>query len=158
MSVAKTALDSVYAYRFITLLAKPFVQWKAYEQGIIDANGSVLKRPKTPEEKSAYTPFHASVRAIKRMTSTIPTITGIAAISSAYSAVTSRYGLTEHDQKIIAKEFPIFEEMVAGDSGGSVENIASGTTTGAVTNAGPGRTGKKRNRVVVKLKKKMIDS
>lgn len=36
------------------------------------------------------------------------------------------------------------EEMVAGDSGGSTENIATGTTTGAVTNKGPEQVGKKR--------------
>lgn len=36
------------------------------------------------------------------------------------------------------KEFmKLTEDMVAGDSGGSVQNIASGTTTGAVVNKGP---------------------
>lgn len=34
------------------------------------------------------------------------------------------------------KEF-LKEAEVAGDSGGSVSNIASGTTTGAITNKGP---------------------
>lgn len=162
MSAAKTALDSVYAYRFISLMSKPFTSWKAFELGLINDNGSVVRRPKTPEEKSAYTPFHATVRAIKRMTSTIPTVTGIASISSAYSAITSRYGLTEADHQLICKEFPLFEEMVAGDSGGDVKNIATGTTTGAITNVGPkvikASKSKKRNRVIMKHEKSSKES
>jgi hypothetical protein len=41
------------------------------------------------------------------------------------------------------KEF-IKEDMVAGDSGGSPTNIASGTTTGAVVNKGPETLPKKK--------------
>lgn len=36
------------------------------------------------------------------------------------------------------------EDMVAGDSGGNVDNIATGTTTGAVVNKGPETLPKKR--------------
>lgn len=38
------------------------------------------------------------------------------------------------------------EEMVAGDSGGSVDNIAQGVTTGSVTSPGPGLTTKKKKK------------
>ena len=44
--------------------------------------------------------------------------------------------------------------MVAGDSGGSVDNIASGVTTGAITNKGPKVLGStrpyKRKRKIMK--------
>lgn len=43
------------------------------------------------------------------------------------------------------KEF-VNEEMATGDSGGLPSNIASGTTTGAVTNKGPEEIPKKRKK------------
>ena len=94
MGIINTAIDSVYAYKFIRLMQKPFTEWKAYEAKIIDERGSVLKRPSTPEEKAAYTPFHASVRSMKRMMSTVPGLNGMASMMSAWSAVASRYNIT----------------------------------------------------------------
>ncbi|XAO14136.1 hypothetical protein [Escherichia phage JM10] len=154
MGIINTAIDSVYAYKFIRLMQKPFTEWKAYEAKIIDERGSVLKRPSTPEEKAAYTPFHASVRSMKRMMSTVPGLNGMASMMSAWSAVASRYNITEEQQKEIFKELPLFEDMVAGDSGGSPQAIASGTTTGAVVNKGPEQIhSKKRKRIKVNINK-----
>ena len=153
MSTIKSGIDAVYAYKFIRLMQKPFTEWKAYEAKIIDEKGTVLKRPTTPEEKASYTAFHASVRSIKRMLTTVPGLNGVASMMSAWSAVASRYNITESEQKEIFEALPLFEDMVAGDSGGSVQNIASGTTTGAITNKGPETLSKKRKRIKVNLKK-----
>lgn len=154
MGIINTAIDSVYAYRFIRLMQKPFTEWKAYEARLIDERGSVIKRPSTPEEKAAYTPFHASVRSMKRMLSTVPGLSGMASMMGAWSAVASRYNITESQQKEIFEALPLFEDMVAGDSGGSVQNIATGTTTGAVVNKGPETLpSKKRKRIKVNLSK-----
>lgn len=149
MSTIKGAMDAVYAYKFIRLMSKPFTEWKAYEAKIIDEKGTVLKRPSTPEEKVAYTAFHASVRSIKRMMSTVPGLNGVASMMSAWSTVASRYNITESEQKEIFEALPLFEDMVAGDSGGSVQNIASGTTTGAITNKGPEQIPTKRKRIKI---------
>lgn len=148
MAAIKTAIDSVYAYKFIRLMQKDFSDWKAFGTGIIDAKGNVLKRPQSPEEKESYTPFHASIRSMKRMMSTIPGLTGVSSFMSGLSAVASRYGITESEQNEITKTL-LGEDMVAGDSGGSVQNIASGVTTGAITNKGPVELGKKRKRLKV---------
>lgn len=152
MAAIKTTVDSVYAYKFIRLMQKDFSDWKAFGTGIIDAKGNVLKRPQSPEEKESYTPFHASIRSMKRMMSTVPGLTGVSSFMSGLSAVASRYGITESEQTEITKTF-LGEEMVAGDSGGSVQNIASGVTTGAITNKGPATVGKKRKRLKVNLNK-----
>ncbi len=149
MSTIKGAMDAVYAYKFIRLMSKPFTEWKAYEAKIIDEKGTVLKRPSTPEEKVAYSAFHASVRSIKRMMSTVPGLNGVASMMSAWSTVASRYNITESEQKEIFEALPLFEDMVAGDSGGSVQNIASGTTTGAITNKGPEQIPTKRKRIKI---------
>ena len=153
MSTIKGAMDAVYAYKFIRLMSKPFTEWKAYEAKIIVAPGTVLKRPSTPEEKVAYSAFHASVRSIKRMMSTVPGLNGVASMMSAWSTVASRYNITESEQKEIFEALPLFEDMVAGDSGGSVQNIASGTTTGAITNKGPEQIPAKRNRIKINSNK-----
>lgn len=154
MSTIKGTMDAVYAYKFIRLMQKPFTEWNAYRAKIIDDKGTVLKRPSSPEEKAAYTAFHASVRSIKRMMSTVPGLAGIGSMMSAWSAVASRYNITESEQKEIFEALPLLEDMVAGDSGGSVQNIATGTTTGAITNKGPETLpSKKRKRIKVNLSK-----
>lgn len=148
ITAGKTVADSVYAYRFIRLIQKDFTDWEAFKKGIIDERGNVIKRPKTDEEKSAYTPFHGAVRSIKKMLNRVPGAQTWATIAGAISAVGSRYGLTEEqidDVSIIAK--PLFESMVAGDSGGDQNKIASGTNSGDIVNAGP---------VVIKNKRKSL--
>lgn len=144
MSTIKSAVDSVYAYKFVRLMQKSFEQWSAYEHGIIDAKGSVLKRPKSDLEKSAYTPFHAAVRSMKRMMTSVPGLAGVSSMMSAWSAVASRYSINES----VLKELPLLEAMVAGDAPGEgqakADNIAKGVTTGDVVNAGPGVIGKRK--------------
>lgn len=142
---AKTVVDSAYALRFIRLIQKDFKEWKAFETGIIDERGNVLKRPKTDEEKSSYTPFHGAVRALKKNLSVIPGASTLTTISSSLSAIGSRFGLTESEMQMIEEHvMTLVEEMVAGDAEGNPTNIASGTTTGAVVNAGPQTINKKR--------------
>lgn len=152
--IAKTTADSVYAYRFIRLMQKSFEDWEAFRVGVIDNKGNVLKRPKTDEEKGAYTPFHASIRAMKRMMSTVPGATTMATMVSTLSAIGSRFSLTESDWTLIAEELDdvLYESMIAGEAGdgsGSAKSIASGETTGAITNSPSGI----KKRKLVNLKK-----
>ncbi len=136
--LAKTVADSAYAYRFINLIQKDFTDWDAFKLGVIDKSGQVIKRPKTDEEKSAYTPFHAAIRALKRKLAIIPGAQTWVGISSAISAVGSRVGLSESEIEIVMENIkPLYEDMVAGDAGYNAKNIAAGTTSGDVVNAGP---------------------
>lgn len=135
-------MDLTYSVRMIRLLKKPFEEWRAYKLGILDGQGEVLKNPKTKEEQEAYSPFHRSVRHIKRRLNAVPYMSGFMNLTSMYDSLRNRYNLTEEDHEMIMMNMPemrqiMNEEMVAGDSGGSVENIASGVTTGAITNKGP---------------------
>ena len=64
-------------------------------------------------------------------------MSGFMNLTSAYDSLRSRWNLTEQDHEEIMMNLPelrerLNEEMVAGDSGGSVDNIASGVTTGAI--------------------------
>lgn len=152
-------MDLTYSVRMIRLLKKPWTEWTAYKLGIIDGQGEVLKNPKTKEELEAYSPFHRSVRHIKRRLNAVPYMSGFMNLTSAYDSLRSRWNLTEQDHEEIMMNLPelrerLNEEMVAGDSGGSVDNIASGVTTGAITNKGPKVLGStrpyKRKRKIMK--------
>ena len=46
MGVISRAGDLFYAFRFLKLLVTPFEKTKAFELGIIDSNGKVLKKSK----------------------------------------------------------------------------------------------------------------
>ncbi|AFC22135.1 hypothetical protein GAP161_028 [Cronobacter phage vB_CsaM_GAP161] len=152
-------MDLTYSVRMIRLLKKPFTEWSAFKLGIIDGQGEVLKNPKTKEELEAYSPFHRSVRHIKRRLNAVPYMSGFMNLTSAYDSLRNRWNLTEQEHEEIMMNLPelrerLNEEMVAGDSGGSVDNIASGVTTGAITNKGPKVLGStrphKRKRKIMK--------
>lgn len=64
MGIISRTGDLFYAFRFLKLLVTPWEKTTAFELGIIDENGKVLKKGSqrnTPEEKSAYTVFHRLV-------------------------------------------------------------------------------------------------
>lgn len=155
-------MDLTYSVRMIRLLKKPFTEWSAYKLGILDGQGEVIRNPKTKEELEAYSPFHRSVRHIKRRMNAVPYMSGFMNLTSSYDTLRNRYNLTEQEHEEIMLNVPrlkeyydkgrMLEDMVAGDSGGDTEKIASGVTTGAVTNIGPKvlgvtRAGKKKKKL-----------
>jgi len=75
MGIISRTGDLFYAFRFLKLLVTPFEKTKAFELGIIDKDGVVLKKSidrNNPEEKSAYTVFHRLVFNIKRIMGKVP--------------------------------------------------------------------------------------
>ena len=75
MSFVSRAGDLFYAFRFLKLLVTPFKKTKAYQLGIVDETGKVLKKAKQrtkPEEKAAYTVFHRLVFNLKRLVGKVP--------------------------------------------------------------------------------------
>ncbi len=75
MGIISRTGDLFYAFRFLKLLVTPFEKTKAFELGIIDKDGVVLKKGaqrSTPEEKSAYTVFHRLVFNLKRLIGKVP--------------------------------------------------------------------------------------
>jgi hypothetical protein len=72
MSILKRAADAVYAFRFLRLLVMPWKKTKAYELGLIDDNGRLIKSAETSQEKSAYTYFHRLIFNLKRLINLVP--------------------------------------------------------------------------------------
>jgi len=64
------AVDMLITYRVVKGLVTPFDKTKAYEQGIIDKDGKVLKKRselKTSQEKNAYTILDRFIFNLKRI-------------------------------------------------------------------------------------------
>jgi len=75
MGIVSRTADLFYAFRFLKLLVTPWDKTEAYELGVIDDSGKVIKKAKdrkTPQEKSAYTVFHRLVFNVKRLMSKVP--------------------------------------------------------------------------------------
>lgn len=68
-------VDNLIAYRILSMLVKPFKDTKAYELGIIDEKGKILKKAyelKTPAEKDSYSYLHRLVFNLKRIINKLP--------------------------------------------------------------------------------------
>ena len=72
MSAITTAADNFYAIRLSRLIQLDFTDWSAYEEGIIDDKGKVIKKPSSPSERASWTKFHVIARNLKRMMATVP--------------------------------------------------------------------------------------
>lgn len=59
------AISKLQAYLFAALLAKDFKKWDAYNLGVMDEKGKIIKKPKTPEERKSMDVFENLVRKIK---------------------------------------------------------------------------------------------
>ena len=70
-------VDYYLVYRFIKALVMPFEKTKAFELGIIDEKGNILKKQKdleTSAEKAAYGYFERMVWNIKKLVHKIPIV------------------------------------------------------------------------------------
>lgn len=68
-------LDLYLVYSFIKRLTKPFYEWPAYKLGIIDEDGTVLRKRntlRTAEEKDAFGIFDLMILNIKKTLAKLP--------------------------------------------------------------------------------------
>ncbi len=68
-------VDLYLVYSFIKRLTTPFESWPAYEQGIIDAEGNILKKRKdlkTVKEREAFGTFDLMILKLKKLLAKIP--------------------------------------------------------------------------------------
>jgi len=68
-------VDLFLVYQFIKRLATPFNEWKAYELGIIDEKGNILKKRRelrTIEERNAWGKFDVMISKLKRIIEKAP--------------------------------------------------------------------------------------
>lgn len=107
MSLITRGADLIYTYRFLRILTTPFEKTRAFELGLIDAEGKRIKsqRKDTPERRSAYTLFHRLVFNIKRLMAKVPGGSSrLASYAAALFLLKETYGLSERSIDLILKE------------------------------------------------------
>ena len=105
MGLLTRTTDTVYAFRFLRLLTTPWTKTGAYKMGLIDANGNVIRKPETSEEKSKYNIFHKLVFNIKRMLNALPFgKTTIASYLAALYLIKEKTGLSDRALAKILRE------------------------------------------------------
>ena len=105
MGLLTRTTDTVYAFRFLRLLTTPWTKTGAYKVGLIDANGNVIRKPETSEEKSKYNIFHKLVFNIKRMLNVLPFgKTTIASYLAALYLIKEKTGLSDRALAKILRE------------------------------------------------------
>lgn len=137
--ISRTA-DNFYALRMARLLHQDFKDWKAFQLGVINAQGEVVKKAETDKEKDAWTKFHVAVRNIKRLVNYVPGGKLALRFGASYMLLREMqdaYQLTDEFGQTVEQ---MFESMVAGDAGGAPGAIAAGATSGAITSPGPNGT------------------
>ena len=115
MGIVSRAADTYYTYRLIRTLATDWKDQEAYELGIIDENGKVLRKSstlKTQEEKSAYTLFHRLSFNLKRLLEALPFgKSRLASFAAALFLIKEETGLSEEQIKKILDDMDLsFED------------------------------------------------
>lgn len=75
MSILKQGSDLYFLYSFLKRLTTPFNETKAFELGIIDENGKVLRKRRTlstEEEKASYTLMDTMIFNMKKIMAKVP--------------------------------------------------------------------------------------
>ena len=121
MSILSSVGNIYFVYQFIKKLVTPFDKTKAFELGIIDEKGKILKKRrelKTSEEKEAYSLSDALIWNIKKLLGKVPGgQSRIASYAAALFLIKEQHG----DYKITDEElelqfFDKFEQMYNNDN------------------------------------------
>lgn len=114
-------VDNLIAYRVLYMLVTPFNKTKAYELGIIDEKGKILRKVSeltTGAEKDAYSYLHRLVFSLKRLLGRLPGGSSrIASLAAAYYLIKEYYesnhslvDLEERFDSLVQQNLTLVEE------------------------------------------------
>lgn len=140
-------IDNVIAFKILYMLVTPFDATDAYRLGIIDANGTALKKIRnlnTTEEKDAYTSLHRLVFSLKRLIQKVPGgKSKLASLVAAYWLVKESYtngtkitesmymqsiDLIESKKITLVEEQLVIEKFIRLVEDGAIANTAGAAT------------------------------
>lgn len=148
-------VDLFLIYQFLKRLTTPFEDWDAYELGLIDKNGKVLKKPRTSKEKKALGKFDILLKNLKVLLGKIPG--GKSRLASFTAALYLIREENSSDERLdylnenldeLEEEFLSLQEEVA------VNNVGGGNIAGASGSEDPPY--KKKNKHKDKKKKDIL--
>lgn len=139
----KRGFDAIQVYRFVRWMSTPFEKWPAYERGIIDKDGNVIKpkKERDSDDKSSFTLYHRLIRNLKRLLNKVPfgksrLASFAAALFLIRESTHNPFGrnLQERFEQFMKEEFEFIHEsyMVYHKQIQTLEEDAIGTTTGAM--------------------------
>ena len=94
--------DTVMVYLIIKKLSKPFKEWDAYKEGLIDENGKKLKTAITFKERKAWTVFDRFIANLKKIMSKFVG-------KSRFAAIATSVYLLKDSQKILVNNNLLME-------------------------------------------------
>ena len=103
------AIDLFVAYRFLSILTTPWENQPAFEHGIIDKDGKLLRKAaelKTTDEKSSFTLLHRLIFNLKRILHKIPGVrTKLGTYATALYLLKQHFADQVDDEDVIEKTF-----------------------------------------------------
>jgi hypothetical protein len=111
MSIISSAANAYFTYKFLRTLTRSWTDMPAYELGIIDENGKVIKKGsqlKTQAEKEAYSIFDRLAFNIKRILEKLPFgKSKLASYATALFLIREHTGMTEDQLDYVLTEMEI---------------------------------------------------
>lgn len=98
-------VDLYLVYQFIKRLVTPFNEWRAYELGIIDENGNIIKKRsdfRTVEERQAWGKFDVLISKLKKLLEKAPG--GKSRLASYAAALWLIKEGKDHDENMLTEE------------------------------------------------------
>ena len=115
MSIISTAANAYFTYKFLRVLTTPWEKMEAYELGIIDENGNILKKTRqlrTADEKKAYTIFHRLAFNLKKILEKVPLgRTRIASYAAALFLLREHTEMTDDQLQAVFDKIDLEVEM-----------------------------------------------
>ena len=95
------AFSKLMAITFAALLAKPFPTWKAFEKGLIDEKGNIVRKPENQPERDTLSGIKDFVRKIKRLLiKVVPDSRLLGILVAAFLLKRESADLDEDEQKV----------------------------------------------------------
>ncbi len=157
-------LDNLIAFRILYMLVTPFKETKAFKLGLIDEVGTLLKKPKTSEEKDAYGMLTRLVFNLKRLLVKLPGGDAkLKNIAAAYFLIKENINnknvsvevLEESLNSIVDKDVVLVEETLTVMNFLSVFEEAPANATGPLVSTDEPVVRKKKARIL-KFKRSQI--
>jgi hypothetical protein len=136
--MAEQVINLFVLYKIIRELSTPFKETKAFELGLIDEKGKLLKRPKTKKEKQAYSYFYRFIFNLKRLLAKVGLESRIATFAAALFLLKEEEDKEYSDKELLDVIFENIEYLKQNPN--LMEEIAVAAPTNAVaapTNATP---------------------
>ena len=99
------AVDAFIVYQFVKRIATPFAETEAFELGLVDENGKLIKKPSTTQERKALTLFDRLIFNIKR-------ILQKARLDNKYASIAGAMLLMREDREIEMLAFYDDDELM----------------------------------------------